>query len=215
LNPQAFEGSILTFNPNFNQLNPTEYARGREELAQFMKCQFVGLSMYIKKTMDSTSEICYSGANPPYSALSTMTHPAHGRLSFCHDLYVSPAQLNSNNVTIDTVAGSKRNISKKGTKVYQYKAPKHLRAGFCADIGTKFPSAKPSITWPDLLSYTTPTPTGSGDISIPANVFYVLDSVPPPVLPLTSVTNISYAHTCAFEVFTYYYFNAFGKRSNL
>lgn len=207
--PTQVEGGFTAISPVFGNLTATEYARGREEIVQFMRVNFAGLCIYIKKAGDEDNVWC-TGTDAR-TAIALDRKRTNTRTFFMHDLFVDTSQINNNSVTQETVAGTKR-IGWKGTKCYKYIVPRTLQSGKGQYAGPLFPSAKPNWTWPILVQ------TFSGEnnsyVSIPDQYFLVLDSAQLPTIPLDA-SNVVSRHRTTLMVHTYYYFRCYGKRSNV
>lgn len=203
--PTNLEGGVIQVTPTFGNLTATEYARGREEAVQFMRTRFAGLSVSIKKTGDDLLQ--YIGTAAVASNVSKSK--TSSRLSFIHDLYCNATQLNTNNVAIDTAAGAVRRIGFRGRKVFKYTVPTHMQTGLTVDAGSFFTSAKPNLDWRALVNVQNNIP--AADLSIPLQYFLVLDSSP----SVANIGAINYLQTTSIEVFTNYYFKAYGKRVNV
>lgn len=206
------EGGALVINPTFAQLNATEYARGREEVVQFMRVNFAGLAVYVKKTADKAQTLVRDGTTTPIQLRAVSETNSSSRTSWVHNLYVTAAQINNNNVTIDTVAGATRNIRRRGKKAYHYRVPRTIAAGHGLDAGTTFGSSAPNWTWPQIVSAF----TGETNINIPSAFWLVVDSWPAPTtISSSTYPSIITTHSTSVEMFIYYYFSCYGKRSNV
>lgn len=205
VDPAANEMIVAETVPTFGQLAAVEYARGREEVVQFMRVAFAGLSISVKKS-DCKMITRYPGGTSGYPVISN----AKVRMNFAHGLYVSLGQLSQNEVGIDTCAGAARNISYRGRKCYRYKVPKHLLASKSVDAGSTFPASATNWTWPALVNLQ--NNETSTDIAIPDRYFIQFDNIPFPVtLPGTNDTSL----TMNFDVRINYYFHCYGKRVNV
>lgn len=208
--PKLLEGVAITQGGNFNQISGIEYARGREEVVQFMRTSFAGFSISIKKTSEVETQWSESSAN---TANSVNKINSKGRLSFVTDLYVTAGQLSTNNVAIDTCVGAKRNISSKGSKVFTYKLPRHFVSGRSKDAGSAFPSSIFPMDWKSLTNFQDNHQTA--DVSCPNGFFLVADGWPVSAVTSANVTNVYAWHSTSCEVRVNYYFKCWGKRVNI
>lgn len=202
INPVTTEGFTLTQSLNLNQLNDAEYARGREEVVQYMRTRFIGYAVYVKKVQD---KLMTNGQDAnTLTALDTARSRARG----CSTLYLTSGQINVNNVAQDTAAGMKT-IGYKGKKIIKYMVPRTMGAGSGVDAGSFFTPSKINATPIELVTRTT-NAANTNDINCPTGHHIIVDSVP--AFP-NGITNLREATT--FEIYVYWYFSAFGKRVNV
>lgn len=204
-NPLLNEGVLVERIPSFSQIDDQEYERGRAELLNFRNCRGKGITVVVKKVQDQQTSLISAGTPTAYVGISELKSTC--RMRYVGSPYYSTAnQFTDNPVAIDTATGVK-NITYSGTKCMRYTVPMSRRAGCGEAVGNAFPAAKPALSWPGFLELGTLDVTTSDTAMIPTNYIVHVDSWPTP----NSGEALSHSHISTFEVYTYYYVEAFGK----
>lgn len=200
--PVNNEGAVIQLNPNFGAVPQREYLRVRAQALDFQRCQYVGVTVLIKRIREE--EIAETSAAPlriDYKIIS------NARCRVVPDTYADSASLSVNPNAIDVATGSKSVPMRRGVKAVKWRMPKSWRVATGFRSPDLFPVVQPSMDMHQLV--VEQYGANTNDFYLCPNAVLVhFDSMPSPAAPLAGIT---VSHITNFEVYVYWHFNAYGK----